>query len=93
MKSSTLQVVSDLPIQVPEVNVWNTSQTTTITPQDALEWRRMRLTQILIRSQKELQTLEDQRKNSPQWLDPLLEQKIIKLSEKIASIEKMITEM
>jgi hypothetical protein len=53
----------------------------------------MRLTQMLIRSQKELQALEDQRKISPQWLDPVSEQKILKLKEKIANIEKMITEI
>lgn len=53
--------------------------------------RRMRLTQILIRTQKELQTLENQRKSSPEGLDPLAEQKITKLREKIVTLEQAIT--
>jgi len=63
------------------------------TPINKTSWRRIRLTQILIRTQKELQMLEDQRKSSPQWLDPVSELKITKLREKIANIEKMITEI
>ncbi len=81
---------------VPTINAPGTQSTGTIenvNDQNTVSWRRMRLTQILIRSQKELQALEDQRKSSPQWLDPVSEQKIVKLREKIASIEKMITEM
>ncbi len=55
--------------------------------------RRMRLTQILIRAQKDLQTLEGQRKASSNWLDPVSEQKIIKLRQKIINLEKLIAEI
>jgi hypothetical protein len=51
------------------------------------------LTQVLIRTQKELKVLEDQRKSSSQWLDPAAEQKITKLREKITNIEKAITDI
>lgn len=57
---------------------------------DASE-RRIRLVQLLIRAQKELQLLEAQRTNSSQWLDAASEQKITQLREKIATIEKIIT--
>lgn len=52
--------------------------------------KRIRLTKVLIRLQKELQMLERQRSESPQGLDSALEEKITKLRDKIGTMEKMI---
>jgi len=96
--SSALQEISP-PITVPEP--W--AQTNT--PQEPVNivfppiseseasQRRMRLVKILIRYQKELQTLESQRSASPQWLDPSVEEKIKTIRENITTIEKRITEI
>ena len=88
--SSTLGTQVPQTTQTPEPTEWAISENAT---NNEVSGRRMRLTQILIRTQKELKTLEDQRKSSPQWLDTASEQKIVKLREKIANIEKMITEI
>ncbi len=78
-----------LPVIQPEV----TSESSADLPDSGVSGRRIRLTQILIRTQKELQILENQRKSSPQGLDAIGEEKIVKLREKITTIEKLITEM
>lgn len=55
--------------------------------------RRMRMVKVLLRSQKELQTLEAARSASAQWLDPTLEEKITTVRAKIAALEILITEV
>lgn len=72
---------------------WYADEVSKNTGDNTVSGRRMRLTQILIRAQKDLQTLEDQRKASSNWLDPVSEQKIIKLRQKIINLEKLIAEI
>ena len=99
LKSSVLQdvpvstTVSEQSVQ-PTQNIWGSwdISSSQVTDVDASE-RRMRLVKILIRFQKELQTLENQRSPSLQWLDTASEEKITTLREKIVTVEKLITEI
>lgn len=54
--------------------------------------KRIRLTKLLIRAQKELQLLESQRKDSENGLDTALEEKIAQVRNRISNIEKLISE-
>lgn len=60
-------------------------------PVDSASVRRMRLTQMLLRSKKDLQKLETERKNTENGLDSIIEQNIARLQKRIQNLETLIT--